>query len=231
MLGGGGGRPGGGGDSSRAARRCRSSSARSISAACSSACGRRTSRCSRGSWRRCSRRASRWPRRWPRWASRPTTRSWRWCWSRSGRRSTRGRRWPTRCAAHPTIFPDLYVNMVRSGEAAGNLDAVLLRLADFMDAQNALRAKVVGRADLSDHHDGPGRDRHGHPDGRRRPEDHRGLRGPGQGAALEHRAADLRVRRGRQLLVAADHRCGVVGYIGYQALGAQAAGGARSSIG
>src|SRR6185436_1481692 len=47
-------------------------------------------------------------------------------------------------AAHPKIFPDLYVNMVRSGEAAGNLDAVLLRLADFMDAQNALRAKVVG---------------------------------------------------------------------------------------
>jgi general secretion pathway protein F len=47
-------------------------------------------------------------------------------------------------AAHPRIFPDLYVNMVRSGEAAGNLDAVLLRLADFMDAQNALRAKVVG---------------------------------------------------------------------------------------
>src|SRR3954465_15634974 len=47
-------------------------------------------------------------------------------------------------AAYPNIFPDLYVNMVRSGEAAGNLDAVLLRLADFMDAQNALRAKVVG---------------------------------------------------------------------------------------
>ncbi|MFL6114005.1 MAG: type II secretion system F family protein, partial [Catenulispora sp.] len=47
-------------------------------------------------------------------------------------------------AAYPKIFPDLYVNMVRSGEAAGNLDAVLLRLADFMDAQNALRAKVTG---------------------------------------------------------------------------------------
>jgi general secretion pathway protein F len=47
-------------------------------------------------------------------------------------------------ASHPAIFPDLYVNMVRSGEAAGNLDAVLLRLAEFMDAQNALRAKVSG---------------------------------------------------------------------------------------
>jgi general secretion pathway protein F len=45
-------------------------------------------------------------------------------------------------SAHPTIFPDLYTNMVRSGEAAGNLDAVLARLADFLDAQHTLRQKV-----------------------------------------------------------------------------------------
>jgi general secretion pathway protein F len=45
---------------------------------------------------------------------------------------------------HPGIFPDLYTNMVRSGEAAGNLDAVLARLADFLDAQIALRSKVSG---------------------------------------------------------------------------------------
>ena len=47
-------------------------------------------------------------------------------------------------AQHGTIFPDLYTNMVRSGEAAGNLDAVLARLADFLDAQHALRSKVSG---------------------------------------------------------------------------------------
>jgi len=47
-------------------------------------------------------------------------------------------------AAHPLMFPDLYVNMVRSGEAAGNLDAVLMRLAEFLDTQLALRAKVSG---------------------------------------------------------------------------------------
>jgi general secretion pathway protein F len=46
--------------------------------------------------------------------------------------------------AHPDIFPELYTNMVRSGEAAGNLDAVLGRLADFLDAQHALRSKVSG---------------------------------------------------------------------------------------
>lgn len=45
-------------------------------------------------------------------------------------------------AVHPAIFPELYTNMVRSGEAAGNLDAVLARLADFLDAQHALRSKV-----------------------------------------------------------------------------------------
>lgn len=47
-------------------------------------------------------------------------------------------------AQHGSIFPELYTNMVRSGEAAGNLDAVLLRLADFQDAQQALRSKVSG---------------------------------------------------------------------------------------
>jgi general secretion pathway protein F len=45
---------------------------------------------------------------------------------------------------HPTVFPELYTNMVRSGETAGNLDAVLARLADFLDKQHALRSKVAG---------------------------------------------------------------------------------------
>jgi general secretion pathway protein F len=45
-------------------------------------------------------------------------------------------------AQHPTIFPELYTNMIRSGEAAGNLDAVLARLADFLDAEHALRSKI-----------------------------------------------------------------------------------------
>jgi general secretion pathway protein F len=47
-------------------------------------------------------------------------------------------------AEHPILFEDLYVNMVRSGEAAGNLDTVLMRLADFLDSQQALKAKVSG---------------------------------------------------------------------------------------
>jgi general secretion pathway protein F len=43
---------------------------------------------------------------------------------------------------HPKVFPELYTNMVRSGETAGNLDSVLNRLAEFLDAQIDLRAKV-----------------------------------------------------------------------------------------
>ena len=46
-------------------------------------------------------------------------------------------------ARHGQIFEDLYVNMIRAGEAAGNLDAVLFRLADFLDAQNRLRGKIT----------------------------------------------------------------------------------------
>ena len=43
---------------------------------------------------------------------------------------------------HPRIFTDLYVNMVRAGEASGALDLVLLRLADYTENYAALRDKV-----------------------------------------------------------------------------------------
>ncbi len=44
---------------------------------------------------------------------------------------------------HPQMFGDLYVNMVRAGEATGNVDVVLRRLADYLQAQRALRRKIV----------------------------------------------------------------------------------------
>ncbi|MFN0206079.1 MAG: type II secretion system inner membrane protein GspF [Planctomycetota bacterium] len=43
---------------------------------------------------------------------------------------------------HPQYFNELYINMVRAGEAAGNLDVVLARLADFVQKQRKLRDKV-----------------------------------------------------------------------------------------
>ncbi len=43
---------------------------------------------------------------------------------------------------HPRVFTDLYVNMVRAGEASGALDLVLMRLADYTESYAALRNKV-----------------------------------------------------------------------------------------
>jgi general secretion pathway protein F len=44
---------------------------------------------------------------------------------------------------HPKAFQPLYVNMVAAGEASGNLEAVLERLADFMEGQARLKGKVA----------------------------------------------------------------------------------------
>lgn len=43
---------------------------------------------------------------------------------------------------HKRIFPELYINMVRSGEASGALDVVLIRLAEFLENQHRLKSKV-----------------------------------------------------------------------------------------
>jgi len=43
---------------------------------------------------------------------------------------------------HPRAFSGLYVSMVRAGEASGNLDGILLRLADYMEATEILKRKV-----------------------------------------------------------------------------------------
>jgi general secretion pathway protein F len=44
---------------------------------------------------------------------------------------------------HPTIFPPLYVNMVRAGEASGMLQQVLERVTTFLEAQAKLTSKVT----------------------------------------------------------------------------------------
>jgi type IV pilus assembly protein PilC len=45
-------------------------------------------------------------------------------------------------AKHPRTFSNLYVAMVRSGETAGSLDTVLLRLADTLEKEVSLRRQI-----------------------------------------------------------------------------------------
>ncbi len=47
-------------------------------------------------------------------------------------------------AAHPRVFGELYVNMIRAGEHSGALEIVLVRLADFTESQARLRSKIQG---------------------------------------------------------------------------------------
>ncbi len=45
-------------------------------------------------------------------------------------------------AAHPRVFPALFVQMVRASETTGTLGAMLLRIAEYMVNQRELRKKV-----------------------------------------------------------------------------------------
>lgn len=43
---------------------------------------------------------------------------------------------------YPSIFNTIYISMCEAGEMSGTLDTILLRLAEFTEAQNELRGKV-----------------------------------------------------------------------------------------
>lgn len=42
------------------------------------------------------------------------------------------------------VFPDLYVNMIRAGEASGALELVLFRLAEYLEGQVRIRNRIRG---------------------------------------------------------------------------------------
>lgn len=42
----------------------------------------------------------------------------------------------------PRAFPDLYAHMVRAGEASGDLDGVLIQLADYLEATEELKRRI-----------------------------------------------------------------------------------------
>ncbi len=43
---------------------------------------------------------------------------------------------------HPKVFVEIYVNMIRAGEASGQLDTILVRLAEYMEATESLKRKI-----------------------------------------------------------------------------------------
>jgi general secretion pathway protein F len=44
--------------------------------------------------------------------------------------------------AHRQIFPDLFINMIQVGEDSGTLDRTMYRLADFLESQARMRARI-----------------------------------------------------------------------------------------
>jgi len=45
-------------------------------------------------------------------------------------------------SAHRQIFPDLFINMIQVGEDSGTLDRTMYRLADFLENQARMRARI-----------------------------------------------------------------------------------------
>jgi type IV pilus assembly protein PilC len=43
---------------------------------------------------------------------------------------------------HPKVFSQIFINMVKAGEAAGKLDDILVRLAEYQEATQALRQRI-----------------------------------------------------------------------------------------
>jgi general secretion pathway protein F len=54
----------------------------------------------------------------------------------------RGKSLAEALAQHPTVFPPIYINMVKAGEIGGVLDHVLARLTEYLERANELRDEV-----------------------------------------------------------------------------------------
>ena len=54
-----------------------------------------------------------------------------------------GKSFSEAAAGQPKIFPPMFINMVKAGEAGGNLDESLEILADHFEKQNNVRAKII----------------------------------------------------------------------------------------
>ncbi len=57
---------------------------------------------------------------------------------------SKGKRFAEALAEHPRVFDRFYVNMVRAGEEAGGLDAILTRLAVYIEKSVKIQSKIKG---------------------------------------------------------------------------------------
>ncbi|MBM4317677.1 MAG: type II secretion system protein GspF [Deltaproteobacteria bacterium] len=48
------------------------------------------------------------------------------------------------CKVFPKVFSPIFIAMIQVGEASGNLDLVLVRLANFAEANQQMRQKIIG---------------------------------------------------------------------------------------
>ncbi|MEK7309767.1 MAG: type II secretion system F family protein [Planctomycetota bacterium] len=44
--------------------------------------------------------------------------------------------------AYPRVFSKIYINMIKAGEASGQLDIILIRLAEFLESAQALKREI-----------------------------------------------------------------------------------------
>ncbi len=54
-----------------------------------------------------------------------------------------GRSFSDALTQHPEIFSPLYVSMIKTGEATGELDGVLLRLAEVAESESELKSRII----------------------------------------------------------------------------------------
>jgi type IV pilus assembly protein PilC len=47
-------------------------------------------------------------------------------------------------AKHPKVFERIYVNMIKAGEASGQLDTILQRLAEYLESSEKLKREIKG---------------------------------------------------------------------------------------
>ena len=90
-------------------------------------------------------------------------------------------------SAHPKVFSQIYVSMIKAGEVSGQIDVILTRLAEYLEAAAHLRNEIKSAMTYPVVSLVPGRRHRQLPDDRHRAELQGGVRIARRRAALAHR--------------------------------------------